>query len=152
MANGQHGGYRRPEKPAPVSGPGKYSRRTDGGPGMTNTQAARYLAGQDYGEGKVANEVAQAAPLAAAPEIPPLTPVPEGFADLSAESQYPDEPETAGWDYGDGPGYTPMNFQFDDDGEEEAFDPIADVIRAAYRQNPTSELAYLVDRLNAEGR
>jgi hypothetical protein len=29
MANG-HGGYRRPTNPAPVSGPGSHSRRTDG--------------------------------------------------------------------------------------------------------------------------
>lgn len=30
MANGQHGGYRQPTNPSPVSGPGALSRRTDG--------------------------------------------------------------------------------------------------------------------------
>ena len=32
MADGQHGGYRRPSKPAPVSNPGRESARTDRGP------------------------------------------------------------------------------------------------------------------------
>jgi hypothetical protein len=30
VANSGHGGYRRPANPAPVSGPGQHSRRTDG--------------------------------------------------------------------------------------------------------------------------
>ena len=34
----QHGGKRTPRNPAPVSGPGRLSRRTDGGPAQVNAQ------------------------------------------------------------------------------------------------------------------
>ena len=44
MPNG-HGGYRKPEHPAPASGPGRLSKRTDGGPGQ---KLANYT-GLDYG-------------------------------------------------------------------------------------------------------
>lgn len=151
MANGQHGGYRRPENPAPVSGPGKHSRRTDGQPGMTNTQAARYISGQDYGEGKVANEVAQAAPLAAAPEIPSLTPIPEGFMDFEQDTQRPEEPDTAGMDWGEGRGYEPIQFEQDPE-EYVGQDPVAAIIRAAYASFPTPRLRQMVQQLEAEGR
>lgn len=154
MANG-HGGYRRPEKPAAVSGPGKHSKRTDGGPGVSEKQAARYISGQDYGEGQVANEVARSAPLAAAGAVPGFTPLPEGFVGFDAESQYPDEPETAGFDYGPGSGYRPMDLSFDDDyadaGQGEV-DPIAAIIRQAYVENPSEELLVLVEQLREQGR
>ena len=39
------GGYRAPSNPAPVSGPGALSQRTDGGA----TQPATYISGLPYG-------------------------------------------------------------------------------------------------------
>jgi len=42
------GGYREPSNPAPVSGPGALSQRTDGGP----TQGAKYISGLPYGQGQ----------------------------------------------------------------------------------------------------
>lgn len=60
MANGQ-GGMRRPNNPAPVSGPGALSRRTDGGP----QQQTSKMTGMAYGENADYNEMQQAAPMSA---------------------------------------------------------------------------------------
>ena len=43
------GGYRQPSNPAPVSGPGALSARTDGGAGNSK-QPIRRIPGQAYGE------------------------------------------------------------------------------------------------------
>ena len=94
----QHGGYRQPSNPAPVSGPGALSQRTDGGAveGM-QTQAPKYMPGLGYGKGgeNMANQ--QAAPLAGGPAPVPVVP-------LSVPTQRPNEPITAGIDRGPGPG------------------------------------------------
>lgn len=66
MANGR-GGYRKPTNPAPVSGPGSLSRRTDGGPAQVVSTAPN----QPYGEAK--QQAAQQAiqPMGAAAPLPP---------------------------------------------------------------------------------
>lgn len=100
------GGYRKPNNPAPVSGPGALSRRTDGGP----TQGAKYMSGGQYGEGKQLQELQKSAPMAASQQprmassagampanMPPIVP-------LTAMTQRPDEPITAGLPIGPGPG------------------------------------------------
>lgn len=100
------GGYRKPNNPAPVSGPGALSRRTDGGP----VQGAKEMsAGGKYGERKALQELQQSAPMqgntipsAPVPNItPPRTPV----TNLFAPTERPDEPLTAGAPVG--PGRTP---------------------------------------------
>src|SRR5688500_1867609 len=99
MANG-HGGYRQPSSPAPVSGPGALSRRTDGGP-------IRDLPHAEYGGNKEFRELQQAAPVSASAAgaagqvtFDPSM-LPTGFG---ADSEMPDEPVTAGADAGAGPG------------------------------------------------
>ena len=107
MANG-HGGYRRPTQPAAVSGPGKFSRRTDGGP-----QPVRDLADARYGENKAYVEAQQAAPMSGGggiPEaaVPPVSGLPDlsGIVPFGAPSQRPEEPVTAGTPFGPGGGST----------------------------------------------
>ena len=56
----QHGGKRTPRNPAPVSGPGKLSRRTDGGPAQVNAQ----MTGMAYGENKDFMEIQEGANMA----------------------------------------------------------------------------------------
>lgn len=107
------GGYRKPGNPAPVSGPGALSRRTDGGP----TQGAKPIpANGQYGERKALQQMQSAAPMQGNPVPPvpspkPSTP-PPGTAganplltNLFAPTQRPDEPITAGAPVG--PGRTP---------------------------------------------
>lgn len=90
----QQGGYRKPENPAPVSGPGALSQRTDGGP----TQGAKYMPGMPYGENTMPQQTA--APMAGSAEPAPMElPTP-----LMAPTVRPNEPITSGIDRGDGPG------------------------------------------------
>jgi hypothetical protein len=103
MANG-HGGYRQPSEPAPVSGPGALSQRTDG-------QGARYMAGGEYGEGQEMMNLQTSAPMAKTETLPRSrggrqAAMPEGVmpTPLFAPSERPNEPLTAGAPFGPGPG------------------------------------------------
>lgn len=91
----QQGGYRKPNNPAPVSGPGSLSQRTDGGP----TQPATYIPGLPYGQGQETYSNQVAAPMAGNP-IPQM----EMPTPLMAPTARPSEPITAGVDIGAGPG------------------------------------------------
>lgn len=86
MADGR-GGYREPAHPAPVSGPGALSRRTDGGQGVKRLPDAA------YGESAQFEADQAGAPMAGASVVP-----------LSAPSTRPDEPVTAGAQMGAGMG------------------------------------------------
>lgn len=91
----QQGGYRKPTNPAPISGPGSLSQRTDGGP----TQPATYIPGLPYGQGQETYSNQVAAPMAGNP-IPQIKmPTP-----LIAPTARPNEPITTGVNIGDGPG------------------------------------------------
>lgn len=81
------GGYQAPENPSPVSGPGALSQRTD-------VQMPMALPDPAYGEGKEFMEIQQGAPM---PAVQRPTPMP-----LTAPTQYPDEPLTAGSPFGPG--------------------------------------------------
>lgn len=109
MANG-HGGYRAPANPAPVSGPGRYSRRTDG-------QIISTAPGQDYGAAKQQAMQQQTAPMGAAQPLPTPPQMPTApqsgqppqapaFAGtpLGAPTQNPGQPITHGVDIGAGAG------------------------------------------------
>ena len=96
MANGQ-GGYRKPSKPAPVSGPGKLSRRTDGGP-----QSMRLASGGKYGERKEMAEMQSSAPMQGGTPTP--SPSMPSVTGLFEPTQRPNEPVTAGNILGPGPG------------------------------------------------
>lgn len=89
------GGYREPSNPAPVSGPGALSQRTDGGP----TQGAKYIPGLPYGQGQETYSNQVAAPMAGNTmqqmEMP---------TELTAPTSRPQEPITSGIDSGEGPG------------------------------------------------
>lgn len=97
------GGYRRPSNPAPVSGPGALSRRTDGGP----IQGPKVAPGGKYGERQQMQQMQQAAPMAASQRMPNPNPAVANAAPivpLTAPTQRPDEPLTYGSPFGAGPG------------------------------------------------
>ena len=98
------GGYRKPENPAPMSGPGALSRRTDGGA----AQGAKYISGLPYGQGQETYNQQTAAPMAAGQAMPSAPTLPPMLS-LNDETQRPDEPLTAGIDIGEGPGSEVMN-------------------------------------------
>jgi predicted lipid-binding transport protein (Tim44 family) len=103
----QHGGARTPRNPAPVSGPGQLSRRTDGGPQQTTVP----MTGMAYGENADFNDMQSAAPMAAAPSVSNTrtrntSPTGQRAAatPLFSPTQRPDEPVTAGAPFGPGAG------------------------------------------------
>lgn len=100
----QWGGKRTPRNPAPVSGPGQLSQRTDGGP----QQVQADMSGMPYGENQEFATLQSSAPMSASPSAASPrarqrqaaqapSPVP-----LFAPTQRPDEPVTAGAPFGPG--------------------------------------------------
>lgn len=90
------GGYRRPANPAPVSGPGAMSARTDGGP--ADSQPMRAIPDAAYGEQAEFMGIQAGAPMAADPQMTPQIP------GIDAPTMRPTEPITAGAALGAGPG------------------------------------------------
>lgn len=140
------GGYQKPSNPAPVSNPGS-GRRTDGGP----TQAARYMAGGGYGEGQALESLQRSAPMAAAGKttvsgapaanavrnMNPITP-------LTAPTERPNEPLTAGMPFGAGPGPEALN-------APTATQTLSQTISKMLPYDATGELSDLYDYLISRG-
>jgi hypothetical protein len=96
------GGYQPPASPAPVSGPGSLSRRTDG-------QVQAVPTGMPYGDASALANQEGAAPLSGTPNTP--TPSPSQVAGappvplpFDRPTERPDEPITQGVDIGPGDG------------------------------------------------
>jgi hypothetical protein len=88
MAEGR-GGYQPPSNPAPVSGPGALSQRTD-------VQAPMTMPDAQYGEAAEFDALQGGAPMMSEPGLP--------FGSLFDSTQRPNEPVTAGAPSGEGPG------------------------------------------------
>jgi hypothetical protein len=95
-----------------VSGPASQSKRTDLGvlkqstqpiEKMQPTQPAQSYTGGTYGNNKSMSDQQAGAPLAGAPVYPSV--------DLSMPTAYPDEPLSAGANYGEGPGLDTSGLQ-----------------------------------------
>lgn len=95
------GGYRKPENPAPSSGPGALSQRTDGGP----AQGAKYMSGMPYGQNTMEQQTA--APMSGGMPTPSM-PAMEMPTPLMAPSTRPNEPVTSGINLGAGVGSEAM--------------------------------------------
>ena len=108
----QHGGPRTPAHPAHVSGPGQYSKRTDGHPAQVLSAAPD----QEYGAMTQQMNDQRVAPMGAAAPLPPAAPVPAqappathqmptfNGTPLSAPTNRPNEPVTTGVPIGPGAG------------------------------------------------
>lgn len=107
----EHGGYRKPGNPAPVSGPGALSARTDGG---ATSQPAMVASGGAYGDRQEMESIQGGAPMAARPPLP-------GLGDPSAR---PDEAITAGADAGAGVGMFSAGIRGDDEMTNEQLRPL----------------------------
>jgi hypothetical protein len=105
MAKNRRGGYRQPDKPAPVATQDR--NRTDGGPGSSK-QPLRDMPGLPYGQQQQLLRQQQAAPLPAQrPMQIDMNPPKEEVArpNVFAPTERPGESPTAGSPLGDG--YTP---------------------------------------------
>jgi len=112
----EHGGKRTPGSPAPVSGPGSLSQRTDGGP----QQVLSDVSGMPYGENQELEEMQSAAPMSASGQATARANRRGGsgrstqraagqmsVTPLMSPTQRPDEPITTGAPFGPGDGPTP---------------------------------------------
>jgi hypothetical protein len=123
MANG-HGGQRTPSSPAPVSGPGALSKRTDGGPGAK--QPVRVPTGGAYGDASQLQATQQGAPMAASPggdqpahSLLAGLSLPQGPV-FGAPSQQPDTPVTDGAVSGPGAGPEALGLPAQEDQDMQA--------------------------------
>jgi hypothetical protein len=95
---------------APQNNPANIS--ATGGAGQSGTQAARYIPGLPQGQGQATMNQQMAAPMAGpnptAPTSPFDTMVPS-VTPLTAPTERPNEPVTAGMDFGAGPGSEVLN-------------------------------------------
>lgn len=154
MADG-HGGYRRPTNPAPVSGPGALSRRTDG------RQPQMIASGGGYGDRQEMQSIQAGAPMSgdlgsggmaaggapAAPGVDPSQLVP-----LDADSQRPLEPITAGMSGGLGAGPSVLNqpSPLTDDQRERLRHFLPVLVILASRDDADQNTRRLVRQLRAE--
>lgn len=131
----ERGGYRAPANPAPVSGPGALSQRTDSQPAMQMPDAA-------YGEQAEFQAIQGAAPMYASAGPPP-TP-------LTAPTERPDVPVTDGAAMGPGAGPEALGVQ--EDGRREmsnlaVYMPMME--RMAYRPDAPRAFRALVQYIKA---
>ena len=127
------GGYRQPMNPAPVSGPGALSQRTDGGAVEGMTQPAQSYTGGSYGNNKEMSDQQNAAPLAGNP-IQTIG--------LNVPTQFPDEPLSAGANYGDGPSLDTSRIQTSNESNIRA------AVYRAMQFDSSGELEAIYNRLN----
>lgn len=141
------GGYQAPRNPAPASGPGKLSRRTDGGP----AQKIMTPTGLPYGETGALEAQQHAAPLAQSPSIPtadvssPSGPDLVGFGE---PTQMPDQPVTSGAPMGAGPGPEALRGGMD---PVSSYGPLSDMLSQLSASDSTGSLAALLMEAQRRG-
>jgi hypothetical protein len=140
----EHGGYRTPSHPAPVSGPGAHSARTDRGPKQYN------ITGGGYGDAQEFQQQQASSPLAPKPGAPGGTaPAPVAMpTPMHAPSEYADQPVTAGADAGMGPSMADIGLgaQGNDQELRSKFGPMLPMLRRM------ADSTYATDAFKAQVR
>lgn len=129
------GGYQAPSNPAPVSGPGALSQRTDG----RATQPAQYISGLPYGQGQETYSNQVAAPMAGNTMQQIEMPM-----ELMAPTARPNEPVENGIDIGPGAGSEVMNLP-------STREPLSITMRKIAQFDPTGEAELIYSTLAEYG-
>jgi hypothetical protein len=135
------GGFR---PTAPQNNPANVS--ATGGAGQSGTQPARYISGLGYGEGQKTMEQQQAAPMAGTNKpksTSPLAGMMTPLTPLTAPTERPDEPLTAGMDFGPGPGSEALNLP-----RERS---LSEILAAMVDIDPTGEVQELYNFVVSRG-
>lgn len=128
------GGYRKPSNPAAVSGPGRLSKRTDGGPSdqkrfdIPTGDEGQWGDNQEFANLQSSAAMGSSESSTSTPAGPPVTP-------FHAPTERPDEDVTSALSV---PASDP--------------DGVASAIRSAAAAFPSPQLNALVARLEAQGR
>jgi hypothetical protein len=128
------GGFR---PTAPQNNPANVSGT--GGAGQAGTQPARYISGMAYGEGQATMAQQTAAPMAGSP----ATPMMPSVTPLTAPTERPNEPLTAGMDFGAGPGSEALNLP-----RERS---LSEVLASMIDVDPTGEVQELYNFVASRG-
>lgn len=140
------GGYQKPNKPATFSGPGKFARRTDGGPGDTR-QPQRKIPSSGYGEGVQTAAIQAGAPLAATGGMGGVEPKPNPIqvTPLYAPTQRPTEEVTTGIDVGPGAGSSVLGLTGATQSQYQNASQLIQALAADPNASPT--MKYLAQRI-----
>jgi hypothetical protein len=131
---------------APQNNPANVS--ATGGAGQSGTQAPRYISGMPYGQGQATMQQQQSVPMAGPtptaqssavtgmPLMPSITP-------LTAPTDRPNEPITAGMDFGAGPGSEALNLP-----RERS---LSEILASMIDIDPTGDVQDLYDFVSSRG-
>lgn len=123
-----------------------YANRTDLNNAM-NKVARTAAPGQTYGEATKQIEAQKAMPMGASPADARPAPTPGGLGVFGRPTDRPDEPITAGVNFGDG-----MNaIQAGINNPPRVEDPVLERLRVIYSSYPNDELADLIDSYVRDG-
>lgn len=134
------GGYRKPTAPAAVSGPGRFSKRTDGGA----SQPIRDVTGGGYGDNAELRTLQGSAPMNASgrtSQMPAAMPTQGGppVTGFGEPTTRPGEPVTAGNPMGPGAGAPDLSPGTQDIPDREYLQRWMPALEAMSRRDDTSE-------------
>jgi hypothetical protein len=135
------GGFR---PTAPQNNPANVS--ATGGAGQSGTQPARYISGMPYGEGQATMNQQMSAPMAGPNQSAASSPLDAMMAPvtpLTAPTERPDEPITAGMDFGAGPGSEALNLP-----RERS---LSEILASMIDIDPTGDVQELYDYVASRG-
>jgi hypothetical protein len=135
------GGFR---PTAPQNNPANIS--AVGGAGQSGTQPARYISGMAYGQGQEMKTQQQSAPMAGPNQAEALSPLGASMPSvmpLTAPTERPDEPLTAGMDFGAGPGSEALNLP-----RERS---LSEILASMIDIDPTGDVQELYDYVASRG-
>jgi len=135
------GGFR---PTAPQNNPANIS--AVGGAGQSGTQPARYISGMPYGQGQETMTQQQSAPMAGpnqAEASSPLDAMMAPVTPLTAPTERPNEPLTAGMDFGAGPGSEALNLP-----RERS---LSEILASMIDIDPTGDVQELYDYVTSRG-
>jgi hypothetical protein len=135
------GGFR---PTAPQNNPANIS--AVGGAGQSGTQPARYISGMPYGQGQEMMTQQQSAPMAGPSQAATSTPLGATMPPvmpLTAPTERPDEPLTAGMDFGAGPGSEALSLP-----RERS---LSEILASMIDIDPTGDVQELYDYVASRG-
>ena len=143
------GGYQKPNNPAPVSGPGAMSKRTDGGP--ADPQPQRHIPTDEWGGSAEMEHIQQQAPMAGGVvHSGGVMPRPAAF---NAPDDRPDLPVTAGANVGPGINTAQMLARH---GVAPSTETVPDKavydVRNAYRSTQSETIGQLLNYIEVDGQ
>lgn len=124
-----------------------YPNRTDLNNATNPKVAVKTATGQTYGKATEQRNAQKAMPIGASPADTQPRVAPGSLGAFGRPTERPEEPITAGVDFGDGPNAIQAGVQM----QPRTQDAVLDRLRTIYRNFPNDELADLIDSYVRDG-